>query len=92
MLRSSQSETISGSPPTYRTRFPIEIPFVSCSFVRASESSTYESDGLVMLGGLLTEICVRSRAETRASIAQNLEGGNEGARDRVVTGLYLGLP
>ena len=34
-----------------------------------------------MLGGLLAEICVRSRAETRASIAQNLEGGNEDARD-----------
>ena len=44
-----------------------------------------------MLGGLPEETCVRSRAETRTSIAQNLEGGNEGARDRVVTELHLGL-
>ena len=43
--------------------------------------------GLVLLGGLPEETCVRSRAETRASIAQNLEGGYESARDRVVTGL-----
>jgi len=43
-----------------------------------------------MLGGPLEETCVWSRAETRASIAQNLEGGNEGARDRVVTELHLG--
>ena len=49
----------------------------------------YES---VRFYSLLEETCVRSRAETRASIAQNLEGGNVGARDRVVTGLYLGLP
>jgi hypothetical protein len=38
--------------------------------------------GLVLFDGLSEETCVRSRAETRASIAQNLEGGNEGARDR----------
>ena len=48
--------------------------------------------GLVLFGGLPEETCVRSRAETRASIAQNLGGGNEGARDRVVTGLHLWLP
>ena len=48
--------------------------------------------GLVLFGILPEETCVRSRAETRASIAQNLEGGNEGARDRVVTGLLLELP
>ena len=47
---------------------------------------------LVPFGGLLEETCVRSRAETRASIAQNLEGWNEGARDRVMTGLHLRLP
>ena len=41
----------------------------------------------VLYGGLSEETCVPSRAETRASIAQNLEGGSEGARDRVVTGL-----
>src|SRR5262249_42025148 len=35
MPRSSQSETTSGSPPTYRTRFPIEIPFLTCQLVRA---------------------------------------------------------
>ena len=46
---------------------------------------------LVLFGGLPEEMSVRSRAETRASIAQNLEGGNEGARDRVVTELHLGL-
>jgi len=46
----------------------------------------------VPLDGLPEEIYVRSRAETKASIAQNLEGGNEGARDKVVTGLHLGLP
>jgi len=43
----------------------------------------------VLDGGLSEETCVPSRAETRASIAQNLEGGSEGARDRVVTGLHL---
>jgi len=48
--------------------------------------------GLVLFGGLPEVTYVRSRAETRASIAQNLEGGNEGARDRVVTGLLLKLP
>jgi hypothetical protein len=31
----SQSETSSGSPPTYRTRFPIAIPLVTCQLVRA---------------------------------------------------------
>ena len=30
--------------------------------------------------------------ETRASIAQDLEGGNEGARDRVVTGFHMNVP
>ena len=48
--------------------------------------------GLVLLGGLPKETCVRSWAETRASIALNLEGGTEGARDRVVTGLHVELP
>ena len=48
--------------------------------------------GLVLFGGLPEETCVRSWAETRASIAQNLEGGSEGARDRVVTGLRVKLP
>ena len=43
--------------------------------------------GPVLFGGLSEETCVRSTAETRASIAQNLEGGSEGARDRVVTEL-----
>ena len=33
--------------------------------------------------------CVPSTAETRTSIAQNLEEGSEGARDRVVTGIQL---
>jgi len=47
--------------------------------------------GLVLFGGLPETTCVRSRAETSASIAQNLEGGNEGARDRVVTGLHVRL-
>ncbi len=46
----------------------------------------------VLFNGLIEETCVRSRAETRASIAQDLEGGKEGARDRVVTGLHVGLP
>ena len=49
-------------------------------------------NGLVLFGGLPEETCVRSRAETRASIAQDLEGGNDGARDRVVTGLHLVPP
>ena len=48
--------------------------------------------GQELFGGLPEENCVRSRAETRASIAQNPTRGNEGARDRVVTGLHLGLP
>lgn len=48
--------------------------------------------GLELFGGLPEETCMRRRAETRASIAQDLEGGNEGARDRVVTGLYVKLP
>ena len=48
--------------------------------------------GLVLFGGLSEGTCVRSRAETIASIAQNLEGGKEGARDRVVTGHQLQLP
>jgi hypothetical protein len=42
MPRSSQSETSSGSPPTYRTRFPIAMPLVTCQLVRARESSIYE--------------------------------------------------
>jgi hypothetical protein len=48
--------------------------------------------GLVVFDGLPEETCVRSRAETRESIAQKLEGGNEGARDRVVTGLHVQIP
>ena len=43
--------------------------------------------GLVLLFDLFDEICMQSRAETRASIAQDLEGGSYGARDRVVTEL-----
>ena len=46
---------------------------------------------LALFDGLPEEACVQSRAETRASIAQNLEGGNEGARDRIVTELHLSL-
>jgi hypothetical protein len=47
--------------------------------------------GLVLFGSLPEGTCVRRRAETRASIAQYLVGVNEGARDRVVTGLLLEL-
>lgn len=46
-------------------------------------------EGQVSFGGLPEKICVYSRAETRESVAQKLEGGNEGARDRVVTELHL---
>ena len=48
--------------------------------------------GPMLFDGLPEETCVQSRAETRASIAQDLEGRTGGARDRVVTGLHLGLP
>jgi hypothetical protein len=129
MPRSSQSETSSGSPPTYRTRFPIEIPFVTSQLVRVRESSIDETArneisgchsplyfdstdiwtvllslqivvseqsrvryGPMLFDDLPEETCVQSRAETRASIAQDLEGRTGGARDRVVTGLHLGLP
>jgi hypothetical protein len=47
--------------------------------------------GLVLFGGLPEETRAQSRAETRASIAQNLEGGSEGARDRVVPGLDMNV-
>ena len=47
--------------------------------------------GPVLFSGLFEETCVRSRAETRESIAQNQEGEKEGARDRVVTELDLQL-
>ena len=40
--------------------------------------------GPVLFSGLPEETCVWSRAETRESVAQNLEGESEGARDRVV--------
>lgn len=33
--------------------------------------------GLVLFGGLPETTCVRSTAETSASLAQNLKGGNE---------------
>ena len=48
--------------------------------------------GLGLFGGLTEEASVRNRAETRASIAQNLEGGSKGARDRVVTELHVKVP
>jgi hypothetical protein len=57
-----------------------------CTVIRCLQILLIERErmqhGLLILG-------VRSRAETRASIAQNLEGENEGARDRVVTGPHL---
>ncbi len=40
---------------------------------------------LVLLVDRSERISVRNRAETRASIAQGLERGSQGARDRVVT-------
>ena len=54
-----------------------------------SLSASTQTDAVVRFS---EETYVRSWAETRASIARNLAGGNEGARDRVVTGLHLGLP
>jgi len=95
MPRSSQSETSSGSPPTYRTRFPIEIPFVTYQLVERASlrctnlSASTQADPVLRFS---EETCAQRRAETRASIAQDPEGETEGARDRVVTGLHLGLP
>jgi hypothetical protein len=40
----------------------------------------------------LKDLGAERSGETRASIAQNLEGENEPARDRVVTGLHMKLP
>ena len=48
--------------------------------------------GVVLFCSLPEETSVQSSAETRASFAQDLEGGNEGAMDRIVTGLDLDLP
>src|SRR3989442_15965641 len=79
-------------PPVHAaSRFDQGLPpsFAACrSCYRTGSSAVWT----VLFGSLPKEACVRSRAETRASIAQNLEVGNDGARDRVVTGLHVKLP
>ena|SRR6185295_286980 len=57
MPRNSQSETLSGSPPTYRTRFPIEIPFVSFQLIRAGKALLYGSPLLFDSINIWTVLC-----------------------------------
>ena len=71
----------------------------ACSFVQGLSRHSLSADRVSVAGpsAARTGATLQSRnrdvrgeqAETRASIAQNLEGGSEGARDRVVTGRHL---
>jgi len=80
-------------------RKPSRLRCISIRSMSAPASSSADrAIGMVERGtdrccsaGLFEATCVRSRAETRESIAQNLEGEKEGARDRVVTELDLQL-